>query len=304
LYTSKPLDVILSHKTFAPLWRKALQKRNVLLFIYGFLLASLFYFYVEDSYEKQLFEGLADYVKGKSAETGNNEETLILQSLHLTNYLGRSRSFIYSHSELNTVKSSLIHPVTVDLQTAKGACGSYSYILSRLLNELKIPNRIAQMKVDGLYGGHILVEAKTSKGWVVIDGLYDLSFKKPDGALASFADVQGNWDYYQKQVPQGYDYAYRFEGVRYTNWNKIPIMLPFMKSVFSLFWGKDVDTFSLRTYFVRKFHVLFVGTVLIYSILLFVAMYKYARKRKYMANSLYINNAPHTTISRSERTRA
>lgn len=286
------------------MWRKALQKRNVLLFIYGFLLASLFYFYVEDSYEIQLFEGLADYVKEKSAETGNNEDTLLLQSLHLTSYLGHSRSFIYSNRNLNTIMSSLIHPVTVDLQTAKGACGSYSYILSRLLNELKIPNRIAQMKVDSLYGGHILLEAKTSKGWVVLDGSYDLFFKKPNGTLASFADVQGNWDYYQKQVPQGYNYAYRYEGVRYTNWNKIPIMMPFMKSVVALFWGKEVDTFSLRTYFVRKFHVLFQCTVLIYSILLLVAIVRYARKRKYMANVLYVKSAPHSTIGRAERTRA
>lgn len=293
--------MILALKTFTSL---VLHKRNILLFTYGFLLASLFYFYVEDSYEKQLFEGLADYAKEKSAETGNNEEALLLQSLHLTSYLGHSRSFIYSNKNFNTIKSALIHPVTVDLQTAKGACGSYSYILSRLLSELKIPNRIAQMKVGDLYGGHILVEAKTSKGWVVLDGSYDLFFTKPDGAFASFADVQGNWEYYQKQVPQGYNYAYRYEGVRYTNWNKIPVIMPFMKSVVALFWGKEVDTFSLRTYFVRKFHVLFQCTVFIFSLLLIIAMVRYARRRKYMAKTLFVKNTSHSTIGRSVITRA
>ena len=109
--------------------------------------------------------------------------------------------------------------------TTNGACGSYSYILSRLLNELKIPNRIAQMKVNGEYGGHILVEAKTPKGWIVLDGLYDLYFKKMNGELASFKDVQDNWNYFRDQVPANYNHQYRFEGVRYTNWSKIPVNL-------------------------------------------------------------------------------
>lgn len=296
---------MVSQKAFAALWSKALQKRNILLFVYGFLLASLFYFYVEDSYETQLFKGLADYVKDKSSGEKNNEDALLLQSLHLTNYLGRSRSFIYSHSEINALKSSLIHPVTYDLQTANGACGSYAYILSRLLNELKIPNRIAQMKVDNIYGGHILLEAKTSKGWVVLDGSYDLFFKKPDGNLASFADVQENWQYYQKQVPSGYNYAYRYDGVRYTNWNKIPIMMPLTKRVISLFLGKQgTDTFSMRTYFVRKFHVLFQVTVFIYFILISVAIFRYFRKNRYIANPLYVEGALHREIGNSKRTRA
>jgi hypothetical protein len=294
-----------SQKAFAALWSKALQKRNILLFVYGFLLASLFYFYVEDSYETQLFKGLADYVKEKSAGTKNNEDALLLQSLHLTNYLGRSRSFIYNHREVNAVKSSLIHPVTYDLQTANGACGSYAYILSRLLNELKIPNRIAQMKVDNMYGGHVLLEAKTSKGWVVLDGSYDLFFKKPDGNMASFADVEGNWAYYQKQVPSDYNYAYSYEGVRYTNWNKIPIMMPLTKGVFALFLGKQgADTFSMRTFFIRKFHVLFEVTVFIYFILISAVMFRYFRKNRYRTNNLYVETALHPEIGASKRTRA
>jgi hypothetical protein len=160
------------------------------------------------------------------------------------------------------------------------------------------------MKVDNKYGGHILLEAKTSKGWVVLDGSYDLFFKNPDGNLASFADVQGNWEYYKKQLPQGYNYAYRYEDVRYTNWNKIPIMMPFIKSVFALFMGKNADTFSMRTYFIRKFHVLFQCTIFIYSTLLLIAMYRYFRKNRYRANALYVKSTHHSTIGRVERTRA
>jgi hypothetical protein len=172
----------------------------------------------------------------------------------------------------------VIHPVTYDLMTTNGACGSYSYILSRLLKELNVPNRIAQMKVDGLYGGHILVEAKTSKGWVVMDGLYDLYFKKADGTLASFNDVQNNWDYYKTQVPANYDFRYNYGGVRYTNWNKIPVLMPAIKSILELSLGKKAaGSFSMRTFFLRKFHLLFEVTLFLCFIILVVLIRRYVR---------------------------
>jgi|RhiMetdeSRZDD1v2_1073273.scaffolds.fasta_scaffold300914_1 transglutaminase superfamily protein len=236
---------------------------------------------MEDTYEKKLFEAMADYVKEKSQSNNSTKEELLLQSLHLTNYLGQSRSFIFNNREVRSIESSIIHPVTVDLMTAKGACGSYAYILCRLLKQLEIPTRIAQMKVNGEYGGHILVEAKTSKGWIVLDGSYDLYFKKPDGNLASFADVQANWEYYRSQVPANYDYNYSYEGVRYTNWEKIPVLMPLMKKAFSLFIGKErTEGFSLRTLFLRKFYVLFWATCFIYLMIVLAVLRRYMRKNR------------------------
>lgn len=237
------------------------------------------YFYTEDSYEKKLFETLASYVKDEAPNSANKEEALLLNSLHLTYQLGSKRASIFNGKEINSFKSLVIHPVTYDLMTANGACGSFAYILSRLLNELNIPNRIAQMKVDGLYGGHILVEAKTSKGWVVLDGLYDLYFKKANGALASFNDVQNNWDYYRSQVPGNYDFRYNYSGVRYTNWNKIPVLMPAVKSVLELTIGKQASKyFSMRTFFLRKFHFLFEVTLFIGLIILGIVIGKYVRR--------------------------
>lgn len=236
---------------------------------------------MEDSYEKQLFKAMAGYVSDKTQITSNREENLLLQSLHLTHYLGESRSFIFNDKQLHGLKSSFIHPVTVDLQTANGACGSYAYILSRILSELNITNRIAQMKVNGVYAGHNLVEAKTATGWVVLDGTYDLYFKKPDGSLASFADVQGNWDFYREQVPDNYDFNYRYEGVRYTNWNKIPVIMPMVKNILSLFLGKkEVENFSFRTYFLRKYNVLFQITALIYLTLVVMMIRRYYTRNR------------------------
>ncbi|MBO9200169.1 MULTISPECIES: hypothetical protein [Niastella] len=223
---------------------------------------------MEDNYENQLFKSIAGYVVEKVPESENKEEKLLLQSLHLSKYLGDTRSFIFQNKKLNSWEA-LIHPVTVDLMTADGACGSYAFILSYILNELKIPNRIAQMKVGNMYGGHILVEAKTSKGWVVLDGSYDLCFRKKDGGLASFSEVSNNWDYYKNQVPDSYNSGYRYEGVRYTNWDKIPVVLPLFKKVLEVFLGKErVEQISMRNYFLRKFRVLFNVSALIYLTLI------------------------------------
>ena len=224
---------------------------------------------MEDNYENQVFKSIAGYVGDEVHESKNKEEDLLIHSLHLAKYLGDTRSFIFQKQKLNSWETSLIHPVTVDLMTTDGACGSYAFILSYILNELKIPNRIAQMKVGHSDGGHILVEAKTSKGWVVLDGSYDLCFRKNDGELASFSDIKSNWAYYKKQVPANYNLMYCYEDVRYTNWNKIPVVMPLMKKVLGVFLGRDkVEKISIRNYFLRKFRVLFNLTAFIYLILI------------------------------------
>jgi len=267
-------------KRFANSIGRTFKSRYALVFLNGFLLASLLYFYSEDSYEKKLFEALASYVE-ETPGTKNNEEALLLNSLHLTYNLGKNRADIFANKEINTLKASLIHPVTYDLMTTNGACGSYAYILSRLLNELKIPNRIAQMKVDGLYGGHILVEAKTSKGWVVLDGSYDLYFKKADGSMASFNDVQNNWAYYHTQVPANYNFRYSYNGVRYTNWERIPVVMPVIKGVLTLAVGKEIaNGFSIRTFVLRKFHLLFDATVGIYALIILLVLRRYLQRNR------------------------
>jgi hypothetical protein len=266
---------------------KFIYTKYNLVFIIGFLVSSLLYFYIEDSYEKKIFESLSSYIKDKTAATRNREQALLLNCLHLTNFLCKDRASVFS-KEVSSFKSSFIRPVTYDLQTANGACGSNSYILSRLLNELNITNRIAQMNVGGLYSGHIVVEAKTSKGWVVLDASYDLYFKKADGQLASFKDVQRNWSYYHTQVPSDYNHHYTYEGVRYTNWEKIPVVMPALKGILMLVVGKEATNgFSLRTILLRKFHLLFQLTAFICLAIFAGIMYTYTRKSTFIAKKRF-----------------
>ena len=166
--------------------------------------------------------------------------------------------------------------------TGKGACGSYSYILSRILSELNIPNRIAQMKVSNNYGGHNIVEAEGSDGWVVLDPLFNLTFKKQDGKMASFSDVQKNWQYYESQLPVGYNSNYNYSGVRYTNWDKIPVLMPAFKKVLEWTIGKEkTEVFSIRTHMLKKFSMLLNIGLILYVLIFLVTLRKFIiRKRE------------------------
>jgi hypothetical protein len=197
---------------------------------------------------------------------------------------------------VNSVKAQVLKPLSVDLMIAQEACGGFSYVLGRLLQELDTDIRFAQMKVNGMYGGHILIEAKLSHGWVVLDPLYDLYFTRPDGKFASFADVQHNWGHYSSQLPPGYDMAYRYDGVRYTNWDKIPVVMPAVKNILSWNMGKEAaENYSIRNFFLRKFDLIFYAMLAFYSLLLGVTARRFFLQRKRMQQSTAELLFPKTT---------
>lgn len=265
---------------FITIIRLVFRRRYIFMFVNGILLASLFYFSIENSYEEQVFSSLSDKVSSLTTEA-KNRDSIILHSMHLTHRLGVSRMELFSNKKGSTI-TSIINPVTYHLQTNEGACGSYSYILSRLLKEFDIDTRIVQMKVGDNFGGHIIVEAESSKGWVVLDPSYDLVFKRNDGQFASFKDVRDDWNNYRKQVPAGYDTSYAYSDARYTNWNKVPVVMPLIRQVMNWTMGKEkTDVFSIRTLFLEKYKMLFNTTLVIYLLIIFFTLRKY-RKRLFI----------------------
>ncbi len=235
----------------------------------------LVYFYTEDNYENQIFKALAVQIRQstKSTET----DSIILQSVKLTYDLEKFRLSVFGNKQIHSFKSDLIRPITYDLMTGSGACGSYSFVLSRLLNELNIKTRFAQMQVNGKYGGHIVIEALSKYGWVVLDPSYDLSFKKSDGKLASFDDVKNNWSYFKNQVPAHYNLDYSYNNAQYTNWNKIPVIMPMVKQILTFTMGEnEANKISIRNLILRKFSLLFKVTLIFYLIItfLFIKIYR------------------------------
>jgi hypothetical protein len=226
-----------------------------LLFVTGFLFAAYITCSLQNDYENNVFVSLSNQISGNTA--GNTpRDTLIKKALHTTWYLLHSRSDIFKNTATSGFLDNVIHPLSSDLMTAQGSCGSYASILCRILNTMGIETRFAQMKVNGLYGGHIIIEAFTQHGWVVLDPFYNVQFLNPHGQTVGFAEVAKNWQWYKKQVPLTYDLQYRYEGVRYTNWNKIPVIMPAMKQVLSVFMRPaELEHLSIRNYFLRKYQV-------------------------------------------------
>jgi len=259
--------------------------KYILLFLNGFLLSLLVYFYSEDNYEKQLFHALANNIKAQTDTLGLSNDvrndSILVKSLRLVYQLESSRAEVFKDYSVNGIKAQVIQPVTYDLMTGKQACGGFSYVLGRLLKELNTNVRFAQMKVDGLFGGHILIEAETPDGWVVLDPLFDISFRKPNGKLASFADVKGDWNYYKQQLPPGYVMDYSYDDVQYTNWDKIPIIMPMLRSALTIAIGKEkAENFSFRTLFLSKFNVLFKITLIIYLFVFYRTVRGFVHQRR------------------------
>ena len=275
-----------SLKSNARLIGRVFLNRYFLFVLNGFLLAAALLFNIHDSYEHRLVGALASNVKKQYGQY-NSEDSILSGALNLTHSLEAQRVVVFGDEDVNDGYSDFLQPLTNDLMTAKGACGSYSLVLASILKDLDFNVRIAQMKVGETWGGHIIIEAKTKKGWVALDPSFNLVFKKADGNFASFKDVQSNWNYYMQQVPNNYKHEYNYTDVRYTNWGKIPIVMPVLKSVTSLFIGNQASNeISIRVFFLRKYRILFYIMLSLYLYSWYRIVRRYTRKRKAVSKNI------------------
>ena len=138
------------------------------------------------------------------------------------------------------------------IQVPAGYCGSFSHVLARALQRSGIDAKLAQMLVGDVWGGHIVVAALVGGRWVALDPLYDVAFHGADGSLLGFEELQRDWESVKNQCPPDYDHRYRYEGVRFTNWSRVPLAQ-------TLFGGSEV---SLRSHFLNlHWWYAFVGLV-------------------------------------------
>jgi hypothetical protein len=222
-------------------------------------------------YEDELYKSLATSQSVK----GNERQTLINLVSYVHN-LQNSRSANISKWKSNyPLKFNFLRSGDVQLLDAYGACGNYSHVLAELLNALKIPVRFLQLDSGGGEGAsHILIEAKINDKWGVVDPLYNFYLINPDSSLVSVQELNTNLAYYTKQFPVGYPYALSFNKFRYTNWNKIPVLMPLLKRILTLTMGSNyANTFSIRLYFLNLHKVIFFTTFFIYIPFLVFSFY-------------------------------
>jgi hypothetical protein len=156
--------------------------------------------------------------------------------------------------------------VDADLMYGAGACGGFSKVFARVLKAAGYTTRIGQMKVNGNYGGHILIETymPSLQKWVVMDPLFLLVFTNPKGEWASFKEVHENWEYYKKQIY--FNYNYNYAGIRYTNWSKVPVLGSLVYKGLVLIKGEEeAKNISLRPYLLDHYRFYKWVLVLVYG---------------------------------------
>jgi len=245
------------------------------MFLNGFLIAILLCFHIQASYENGIFASIKSSINER-LDADDTADSIVVKSMNVCYYLMKPRAATFNDNTASPMgpQAGIFRSTAVDLMTASGACGSYSQVLARIIDTYHYPIRIAQMKAHGYFGAHNIVEAFTGRRWVILDPTFNVCFVRPDSQLANFEDIHSNWAYYSKQVPADYDLSYKYEDVRYTNWTKVPVIMPAIKKVLSLVLGADrVNSFSLRTHFMNTYVVCF-NIVLIIEIGLLLATIK------------------------------
>jgi hypothetical protein len=264
------------------------------MFLNGFFLASIFYLKMDASYENGLFASIKADIDGQ-IDSNDTPDSIAVKSMNVCYHLMSNKGSIFANSELGP-QADLFHSVTVDLETTRGACGSYSEVLARILQTYHLPIRIAQMKAGGVYAAHNVVETMVRQRWIVLDPTFNLCFVRPDRTLASFADVRKDWEYYSRQVPHGYNPAYRYEDVRYFNWTKIPVLLPALRNLLNVLIGPErTNTICLRVMFLNTFSVCLYVLLVLYIPLLLITIRKLARR--YSSHSLITHSRPSHSLS-------
>jgi len=244
--------------------KAAFRNLYFLMFLNGFAIASMCYFKMEATYENGLFASIKNTIDAR-VDANDTPDSILVKSMSVCHQLMSDRAYTFIDSKADLGPEASIHSTAFDLMTTQGACGSYSQVLARIIKIYHYPVRIAQMKAQGIYGAHNIVEAYNGNNWVVLDPTFDVSFVRPDARLASFADVQNNWTYYSRQVPKDYNPDYRYEDVRYANWTKIPVVFPAIKGVLNLIMGTEkANQVCIRTLFMNTYAVWFYTTLLLF----------------------------------------
>ena len=218
------------------------------LLIHALLVISICYLQLESNHESALFQNI---VRVSSAETAGKHDTLLIKHLMGSiNKMMHDRNDVFKGIENLSFKARVFQSVDADLMYGAGACGGFSKVFARALKAAGYNTRIGQMKVNGAYGGHILLETyvPSLQKWVVMDPLFLLVFTNPNGQWASFNEVHNNWGYYKKQIYYNYNYNYNYAGIRYTNWSKIPVLGNLVYKCLVLVKEEAANTISLRPY--------------------------------------------------------
>ena len=229
-----------------------LSKRLLFLsFLHGMICASILYTGIQMTRENHVFNWLRDNIKLRTVAS-SNVDSLLVTATELTSSIMETRNVVAGGA---------------------GAWGNPSEVLARVVQSFGYPVRIAQVKAGGRFGGYSVVEADNGRKWVAMDPIYGLVYKTRNNELASVDELIKDWSYFRGQFPAQFGYGYRYEDVRYTNWEKIPVLLPAVKFMLKIAIGKKAtDAICLRTIFLQRNKIYLILFIILECIALFTTI--------------------------------
>jgi hypothetical protein len=221
--------------------------------------------------------------------TTNQGDTSFVRSStkHIFDMMNSRRSQFNDHYDLS-LEQKIFRSVDVDLMYGGGACGGYSKVLARHLQLNGYKVRIAQLKVPVVgYGGHNVVEyfSKILNKWILIDPLFNMFIKLPNGHPASIKEIMENWSFCSKQMPYDYSVKFKFLGVRYTNWEKLGFVSASAYNSIAYAFGKDyAESIALRPYFLSMYKFVTLYLIFFYGAFL---LFKFVIPRFDIRNKIF-----------------
>jgi hypothetical protein len=233
------------------------------------------YMYVEYKREQNILYTYVNYIKSKNTESQVNKDSFITATVRFTHHIlgdGNKEAML---APLDGFGNLIASPIEKYVLTKDGACGSNAMVCAQILQANDIKVRLLQMDVGGKKGGHITLEALSSQGWVTLDPMYNLVFKNAENKFLSAKELQNNFDQSKGFLPLNYKAAYRYENFSYTNWEKIPIVLPALKSLLNVLMGKEkADEISVRTWFLNPKKTIINGFVVLFFLVATIRVFK------------------------------
>jgi hypothetical protein len=240
-------------------------------------LVSIFFLSISCEYENSIYDRLVKNALPTSGQA--SEEDAVLGLLHAAHSLMRPHTSLLHDDQNGTLRETLLPSADLTLLDG-GPCGSHSFVLTRMLQRAGFTARIAQMRCADLgWGCHIVVEARLSDDWAVLDPLFDLHYRNANGTLASAAEIGRNWEYFSRQVPDHYDQSRDFRGVRYTNWSKLPLLTKPAAFLVGLLTGENPEEVSIRSYLLNVHQVYLYVLAPAYVLLCFITILALHKKR-------------------------
>jgi len=123
----------------------------------------------------------------------------------------------------------------------RGPCGSHSAVLVAMLKTYRIDARPLFLLDDHGRSIHTVVEAHIGNRWVVADPSFDVVYRRRDGTFASKEDLSADPALFRANVATvaNYPSLYDYDSWTLLNWEKIPVVLPAVRSAAVHLLGED-----------------------------------------------------------------